>query len=117
MHEKLSGTALNIARMPSLDTFNRVFQIIDPMGFKSACKAFVRAVYKGITGKDIAIDGKTLRGGKMGWQQQPRAYRFRLLPRASVRCGLPEERGEGGRIGVDARAARTPDPGGAHRGH
>ena len=63
MHEKLSGTALNIARMPSLDTFNRVFQIIDPMGFKSACKAFVRAVYKGITGKDIAIDGKTLRGG------------------------------------------------------
>ena len=108
MHEKLSGTALNIARMPSPDTFNRVFQIIDPMGFKSACKAFVCAVYKGITGKDIAIDGKTLRGGKMGWQQQPRA---------SVRCGLPEERGEGGRIGVDARAARTPDPGGAHRGH
>ena len=71
MHEKLSGTALNIARMPSPDTFNRVFQIIDPMGFKSACKAFVRAVYKGITGKDIAIDGKTPRGVKWVGSSSP----------------------------------------------
>lgn len=71
MHEKLSGTALNIARMPSPDTFNRVFQIIDPMGFKSACKAFVRAVYKGITGKDIAIDGKTPQGVKWVGSSSP----------------------------------------------
>ena len=71
MREKLSGTALNIARMPSPDTFNRVFQIIDPMGFKSACKAFVRAVYKGITGKDIAIDGKTPQGVKWVGSSSP----------------------------------------------
>lgn len=57
--------------MPSPDTFNRVFQIIDPMGFKSECKAFVRAVYKGIMGKDIAIDGKTPRGVKWVGSSSP----------------------------------------------
>ena len=57
--------------MPSHDTFNRVFQLIDPNKFMQAYKDFVCSIYEIMTGKTIAIDGKTLRGVKRVEKMNP----------------------------------------------
>ena len=71
LYKKLSGNDLEIARMPSHDTFNRIFQLIDPNKFMQAYKDFVCSIYEIMTGKTIAIDGKTLRGVKRVEKMNP----------------------------------------------
>jgi predicted transposase YbfD/YdcC len=47
--------------VPSADTFNRVFFLIDPKAFGECFLAWVRDVRKKIPGDIVALDGKTLR--------------------------------------------------------
>ena len=47
--------------VPSADTFNRVFYLIDPKAFGDCFLAWVRDVRKKIPGDIVALDGKTLR--------------------------------------------------------
>lgn len=48
--------------IPSHDTFNRVFSLLDPKGFSSCLLEVVSAVSrKGSVGETLALDGKTLR--------------------------------------------------------
>jgi predicted transposase YbfD/YdcC len=47
--------------IPSHDTFNRVFNRLDPEKFQSCFISWINAVSKIITGQVIAIDGKVLR--------------------------------------------------------
>lgn len=47
--------------VPSADTFNRVFFLIDPKAFGQCFLAWVRDVRKKIPGDIVALDGKTLR--------------------------------------------------------
>jgi len=48
--------------IPSHDTFNRVFNWLDPQQFQSCFMAWINAVSQIIGGQVIAIDGKVLRG-------------------------------------------------------
>jgi len=48
--------------IPSHDTFERVFDRINPRAFQACFREWVQAVQEALTIKHIAIDGKTLRG-------------------------------------------------------
>ena len=48
--------------IPAHDTFERVFNRLQPQGFQACFRAWVRAVSAALEIKHIAIDGKTLRG-------------------------------------------------------
>ena len=48
--------------IPSHDTFERVFDRIDPRAFHQSFQSWVSAIAEKINIKHIAIDGKTLRG-------------------------------------------------------
>jgi predicted transposase YbfD/YdcC len=48
--------------IPSHDTFERVFDRIDPQAFQTCFRGWVQAVVASLHGLHIAIDGKTLRG-------------------------------------------------------
>lgn len=48
--------------VPSHDTFERVFDKLDPRAFQCCCLAWLRAVAKALDMGHIAIDGKTLCG-------------------------------------------------------
>jgi predicted transposase YbfD/YdcC len=50
------------AGIPSHDTFERVFDRIDPHAFQSCFRDWVQAVSAALEIKHVAIDGKTLRG-------------------------------------------------------
>jgi predicted transposase YbfD/YdcC len=55
--------------IPSHDTFERVFDRIDPRAFQQGFQSWVAAIAEKLDIKHIAIDGKTLRGsgsGKLG---------------------------------------------------
>jgi predicted transposase YbfD/YdcC len=59
----------NLTEIPSHDTFERVFDRIDPRGFHLCFQNWVAAIAEKLNIKHIAIDGKTLRGsgsGKLG---------------------------------------------------
>jgi hypothetical protein len=47
--------------IPSHDTFNRVFRLLDPGAFTEAFLAWVKGVRDKVPGDVVAIDGKTLR--------------------------------------------------------
>jgi len=47
--------------VPSADTFNRIFFLLDPKAFGECFLAWVRDVRKKIPGDIVALDGKTLR--------------------------------------------------------
>lgn len=47
--------------IPSSDTFNRVFYLIDPKAFGECFLAWVRDIRKKVPGDIVAMDGKTLR--------------------------------------------------------
>ena len=49
--------------IPSHDTFNRVFQLIDPEEFHRAFRTWVQSIASELEGV-IAIDGKTIRGSR-----------------------------------------------------
>ena len=54
--------------VPSHDTFERVFNRLDPRAFHDCFREWVRALAEGLDIRQVAIDGKTLRGsaGKLG---------------------------------------------------
>lgn len=59
----------NLTAVPSHDTFERVFDRIDPQAFHHCFQSWVAAISEKLNIKHIAIDGKTLRGsgfGKLG---------------------------------------------------
>ena len=47
---------------PSHDTFERVFDRVNPQAFQACFRAWVQAVQEALAIKQVAIDGKTLRG-------------------------------------------------------
>jgi predicted transposase YbfD/YdcC len=48
--------------IPSHDTFGRVFARLDPAAFEECLESWVQTVVHSLTGKQVALDGKTLRG-------------------------------------------------------
>ena len=50
--------------IPSHDTFERVFQRLNPQAFQACFRDWVRAVSAALQIKHVAIDGKTLRGSR-----------------------------------------------------
>jgi predicted transposase YbfD/YdcC len=48
--------------IPCHDTFERLFAALDPRAFERCCAAWLHEVSQLVTGGQIAIDGKTLRG-------------------------------------------------------
>ena len=52
----------NLTEIPSHDTFERVFDRIDPRAFHQCFQSWVTAIAEKLHIKHIAIDGKTLRG-------------------------------------------------------
>jgi len=52
----------NLTEIPSHDTFERVFDRIDPRAFHQCFQSWVAAIAEKLNIKHIAIDGKTLRG-------------------------------------------------------
>jgi hypothetical protein len=47
--------------LPSHDTYNRVFQRLDPQAFGEAFQSWVHVIREKIPGDIVALDGKTLR--------------------------------------------------------
>jgi predicted transposase YbfD/YdcC len=56
----------NLTEIPSHDTFERVFDRIDPQAFQQCFQSWVAAISEKLNIKHIAIDGKTLRGSGLG---------------------------------------------------
>lgn len=52
--------------IPSHDTFERVFDRLDPQAFQSCFRAWMEALHEAMGVSQIAIDGKTLRGSARG---------------------------------------------------
>jgi predicted transposase YbfD/YdcC len=52
--------------IPSHDTFERVFDRLDPQAFQSCFRAWMQALHETLGLSQIAIDGKTLRGSATG---------------------------------------------------
>jgi len=50
--------------IPSHDTFNRVFAVLDPLAWQSCFVSWMRSMSELSAGKLVAIDGKRLRGSK-----------------------------------------------------
>lgn len=52
--------------IPSHDTFERVFDRLDPQAFQACFRAWMQALHEALGLSQIAIDGKTLRGSGVG---------------------------------------------------
>jgi predicted transposase YbfD/YdcC len=61
-HDWLRGFLALPNGIPSHDTFERVFNRLQPQAFQACFRAWVRAVSAALGIKHVAIDGKTLRG-------------------------------------------------------
>ena len=58
--------------IPSHDTFDRVFGLLDPLAFERCFTAFTSALIAGAKGLFVAVDGKTLRRSwKRAWSKTP----------------------------------------------
>ena len=58
--------------IPSHDTFDRVFGLLDPLGFEKQFRAFTQALIKNGAGVFVRVDGKTLRRSwKKAWSKTP----------------------------------------------
>ena len=58
--------------IPSHDTFDRVFALLDPLAFEKCFTAFTAALVAGTKGSFVAVDGKTLRRSwRRGWSKTP----------------------------------------------
>ncbi|MBL4861511.1 MAG: ISAs1 family transposase [Crocinitomicaceae bacterium] len=57
--------------IPTHDTFNRVFSSLDPKQFESGFIKWVNALATISHGEVVAIDGKTIRGGKSHGKKSP----------------------------------------------
>lgn len=80
--------------IPSHDTFERVFDRIDPQAFQSCFRDWVRAVSAGLGIKHVAIDGKTLRGSGSA----------KLRPLHLVSAWATEVQLSLGQVAVDAKS-------------
>ena len=52
--------------IPSHDTFNRVFRILNPKSFESAFRRWVGGLVPAVSTGTLAVDGKTIRGSGDG---------------------------------------------------
>jgi predicted transposase YbfD/YdcC len=52
--------------IPSHDTFNRVFRILDPKTFEQSFRRWVGCMVTAVGGSSLAVDGKTVRGSRDG---------------------------------------------------
>jgi hypothetical protein len=52
--------------IPSHDTFNRVFSLLDPAELENSFLSWVRSTAQLTAGEVVAIDGKSLRGSGAG---------------------------------------------------
>jgi predicted transposase YbfD/YdcC len=58
--------------VPSHDTFDRVFAMLDPLKFEAAFNTFTAALVNNSQGLFVAVDGKTLRRSfKKAWSRTP----------------------------------------------
>jgi len=57
--------------IPSHDTFNRFFAVLDPDKFENVFREWVKSISKKITNEVISIDGKTIRGAKEHGNKSP----------------------------------------------
>jgi hypothetical protein len=58
--------------IPSHDTFDRVFAMLNPLEFEKCFSEWVAALSKNSRGLFVAVDGKTLRHGwKHAWSKTP----------------------------------------------
>ncbi len=75
-HEEWFASFLDIPHgIPSHDTFNRVFSIIDPLALEKCFCDWVQESIELKKGSTICIDGKTIRGcGEKG--EETKAYRY-----------------------------------------
>jgi len=48
--------------IPSHDTFNRLFGLINPAHFRDVCVSWTQSLRQAVAGEVVAVDGKTLRG-------------------------------------------------------
>ena len=55
--------------VPSHDTFERVFDRLDPAAFQACFREWMQALHQALGLSQIAIDGKTLRSSGTGGQQ------------------------------------------------
>jgi predicted transposase YbfD/YdcC len=67
------GTFLDLPHdIPSHDTFDRVFGLLDPLAFERCFTAWTAALVAGAKGLFVAADGKTpRRGWKRAWSKTP----------------------------------------------
>jgi predicted transposase YbfD/YdcC len=80
--------------VPSHDTFERVFDRIDPHAFQHCFGAWVRAIQEALPLKHVAIDGKTLR----------RSGSARLGPLHLVSAWATEQQLSLGQVAVDGKS-------------
>ena len=57
--------------IPSHDTFNRVFALMDPKKFEDCFRSWVNEILESPKGQLISIDGKTIRGAKSAGVKSP----------------------------------------------
>jgi len=57
--------------IPSHDTFNRFFSVLDSSKFENIFRKWVKSISKKITNEVISIDGKTIRGAKAHGKKSP----------------------------------------------
>ena len=69
--------------IPSHDTFNRVFRILNPKSFESAFRRWVGGLVPAIARGTLAVDGKTIRGSGDG-QRSP----IHMVSAFATECGL-----------------------------
>lgn len=80
--------------IPSHDTFERVFDRLDPQAFQACFHAWVQAVQEVLSIKHVAIDGKTLRGSGSA----------KLGPLHLVSAWATAQRLSLGQVAVDAKS-------------
>jgi predicted transposase YbfD/YdcC len=80
--------------IPSHDTFERVFDRINPHAFQACFRAWVEAISAGLKIKHIAIDGKTVRGSGSA----------KLGPLHLVSAWATEQQLSLGQVAVDAKS-------------
>ena len=69
--------------IPSHDTFNRVFRILNPKSFESAFRRWVGGLVPAVRGGTLAVDGKTIRGSGDG-EDGP----IHMVSAFATECGL-----------------------------